>query len=109
MEFSNALYGLGPAFSSVTKSLFYNWASFYYADGSLIDGAGSRCGAASLHQTLQTQPVLRLDKADASIQAWMRTAQPNFFVSFDRKGINPFMKCSRSACGWKERCVALAV
>jgi succinate dehydrogenase/fumarate reductase flavoprotein subunit len=33
MEFSNA-YGLGPAFSSVTKSLFYNWATFYTADGS---------------------------------------------------------------------------
>jgi len=90
MEFSNA-YGLGPAFSSVTKSLFYNWASFYYADGSLIDGAGSSRGRSIIAQTLQTQPVFaRLDKADASIQAWMRTAQPNFFVSFDRKGINPF-------------------
>ena len=90
MEFSNA-YGLGPAFSSVTKSLFYNWANFYYADGTLIDGAGSSRGRSIIAQTLQTQPVFaRLDKADASIQAWMRTAQPNFFVSFDRKGINPF-------------------
>ena len=90
MEFSNA-YGLAPAFSSVTKSLFYNWANFYYADGSLIEGAGSSRGRSVIAQTLQTQPVFgRLDKADEKIQAWMRTAQPNFFVSFDRQGINPF-------------------
>lgn len=90
MEFSNA-YGLAPAFSSVTKSLFYNWASFYYADGRPIEGAGSSRGRSVIAQTLQTQPVFaRLDKADARIQAWMRTAQPNFFVSFDRQGIDPF-------------------
>lgn len=90
MEFSNA-YGLGPAFSSVTKSLFYNWANFYYADGTLIEGAGSTRGRGKVAQTLQTQPVFaRLDRADPQIQAWMRTAQPNFFVSFDRRNINPF-------------------
>lgn len=90
MEFSNA-YGLGPAFSSVTKSLFYNWANFYNADGSLIEGAGSSRGRGLIAQRLQTQAVYaRLDRADPQIQAWMRTAQPNFFVSFDRRGINPF-------------------
>lgn len=42
-------------------------------------------------QTLQSQPVFAcLDRADAQIRAWMRTAQPNFFVSFDRQGIDPF-------------------
>ncbi|MFC6281915.1 MULTISPECIES: FAD-binding protein [Polaromonas] len=90
MEFSNA-YGLGPAFSSVTKSLFYNWATFYYKDGSPIEGAGSSRGRSVIAQTLQTQPVFAcLDRADDDIKAWMRTAQPNFFVSFDRQGINPF-------------------
>lgn len=90
MEFSNA-YGLGPAFSSVTKSLFYNWANFYNEDGTLIEGAGSTRGRGKIAQTLQTQPVFaRLDRADAQIRTWMRTAQPNFFVSFDRRGINPF-------------------
>lgn len=90
MEFSNA-YGLGPAFSSVTKSLFYNWATFYYQDGSPIEGAGSARGRSVIAQALQTQPVYAcLDRADADIRAWMRTAQPNFFVSFDRQGINPF-------------------
>ena len=43
MEFSNA-YGLGPAFSSVTKSLFYNWATFYDRQGVPIEGAGSSRG-----------------------------------------------------------------
>jgi succinate dehydrogenase/fumarate reductase flavoprotein subunit len=90
MEFSNA-YGLGPAFSSVTKSLFYKWASFYYRDGSVIPGAGSAHGRGVIAQTLQTQPVFAcLDRADEQIRAWMRTAQPNFFLPFDRLGIDPF-------------------
>ncbi|WP_409350658.1 FAD-dependent oxidoreductase [Variovorax sp. Sphag1AA] len=90
MEFSNA-YGLGPAFSSVTKSLFYNWATFYTADGTPIEGAGSSRGRSVIAQTLQTQPVFAcIDRADAQIRAWMRVAQPNFFVSFDRQGIDPF-------------------
>ncbi|MDB5818954.1 MAG: fumarate reductase/succinate dehydrogenase flavoprotein domain protein [Rhizobacter sp.] len=90
MEFSNA-YGLGPAFSSVTKSLFYNWATFYSADGRPIEGAGSSKGRSVIAQSLQTQPVFAcIDRADAQIRAWMRVAQPNFFVSFDRQGIDPF-------------------
>jgi len=90
MEFSNA-YGLGPAFSSVTKSLFYNWATFYDRQGVPIEGAGSSRGRGIIAKTLQTEPVYAcLDRADASIRAWMRTAQPNFFVSFDRQGIDPF-------------------
>jgi succinate dehydrogenase/fumarate reductase flavoprotein subunit len=90
MEFSNA-YGLGPAFSSVTKSLFYNWATFYYRDGSVIPGAGSSHGRGVIAQVLQSQPVYaRLDRADEQIRAWMRSAQPNFFLPFDRQGIDPF-------------------
>ncbi|MFM0660824.1 FAD-dependent oxidoreductase [Paraburkholderia sediminicola] len=90
MEFSNA-YGLGPAFSSVTKSLFYKWATFYYRDGSVIPGAGSAHGRGVIAQTLQTQPVFAcLDRADEQIRARMRTAQPNFFLPFDRLGIDPF-------------------
>ncbi|MEQ5842737.1 FAD-binding protein [Paraburkholderia acidicola] len=90
MEFSNA-YGLGPAFSSVTKSLFYTWATFYYEDGTPIEGAGSARGRGVIAKTLQTQPVYAcLDRADVQIRAWMRTAQPNFFVPFDRLGLDPF-------------------
>jgi succinate dehydrogenase/fumarate reductase flavoprotein subunit len=90
MEFSNA-YAIAPAFSSVTKTAFYTWATFYYQDGSIIEGAGSQRGRSVIAKTLQTQPVYaRLDKADDELQKWMRKAQPNFFLPFDRLGINPF-------------------
>ena len=90
MEFSNA-YGLGPAFGSVTKSLFYTWATFYDEAGSVIEGAGSSHGRGVIAKTLETQPVYAcLDRADEDIRAWMRRAQPNFFLPFDRRGIDPF-------------------
>lgn len=90
MEFSNA-YGLGPAFSSVTKSLFYTWATFYDEAGVKIEGAGSAHGRGVIARELQTRRVFAcIDKADAQIRGWMRTAQPNFFVPFDRLGIDPF-------------------
>ncbi|CAN7368001.1 FAD-dependent oxidoreductase [Paraburkholderia terricola] len=90
MEFSNA-YGLGPAFSSVTKSLFYNWATFYDATGTAIPGAGSSHGRGVIAKVLESQPVFAcLDRTDADIRAWMRRSQPNFFVPFDRLDIDPF-------------------
>ncbi|AUX42097.1 pyridine nucleotide-disulfide oxidoreductase [Sorangium cellulosum] len=90
MEFSNA-YAIAPAFASVTKTLFYSWATFYYEDGRVIEGAGSHRGRSIIAETLLTQPVFaRIDKADEALQAWMRTAQPNFFLPFDRAGIDPF-------------------
>jgi succinate dehydrogenase/fumarate reductase flavoprotein subunit len=90
MEFSNA-YAISPAFGSVTKTLFYNWATFTYEDGRPIPGAASQGGRSVIARTLLTGPVYcRLDKADAKTQAWMRAAQPNFFVPLDRAGIDPF-------------------
>lgn len=90
MEFSSA-YGLGPAFASVTKSLFYNWASFREADGTEIPGAGSSRGRSIIARTLIERPVHAvLDRADAQVRTWMRSAQPNFFLPFDRRGIDPF-------------------
>jgi succinate dehydrogenase/fumarate reductase flavoprotein subunit len=90
MEFSTA-YSIAPAFSPVTKSAFYTWATFYYQDGTVIEGAGSQRGRSVIARTLLTQPVYaRLDKADEIVKAAMRQAQPNFFLSFDRLGIDPF-------------------
>lgn len=91
MEFSNA-YGLGPAFSSVTKSLFYNWATFRDAGGAEIPGAGSSRGRSVIARHLLQAPVYAvLDRADGDVQRWMRQAQPNFFLPFDRRGIDPFV------------------
>ncbi|KAF0812660.1 L-aspartate oxidase [Andreprevotia sp. IGB-42] len=91
MEFSNA-YGLSPAFSPVTKSAFYRWATFRYADGSLIDGAGAKHGRSIIARHLQegTQVYAKLDLATDEDRRHARAAQPNFFLSFDRVGINPF-------------------
>lgn len=90
MEFSNA-YGLGPAFASVTKSMFYRWATFYDEHGVKIEGAGSAHGRGVIARELQSQKVFGcLDLADTQIRAWMRTSQPNFFLPFDRLGIDPF-------------------
>jgi succinate dehydrogenase/fumarate reductase flavoprotein subunit len=89
MEFSNA-YGLAPAFASVTKSAFYRWATFYYEDGRVIEGAGSARGRSVIARTLLTQPVYcQLDRAPESIRAQLRASQPNFFLPFDRTGIDP--------------------
>jgi succinate dehydrogenase/fumarate reductase flavoprotein subunit len=89
MEFSNA-YGLAPAFASVTKSAFYRWATFYYEDGRVIEGAGSARGRSVIAQTLITQPVYCiLDRAPEAIRAQLRASQPNFFLPFDRVGIDP--------------------
>ncbi|MEI9948536.1 MAG: FAD-binding protein [Pseudomonadota bacterium] len=89
MEFSNA-YGLAPAFASVTKSAFYRWASFYYEDGTIIEGAGSARGRSVIARTLLTQPVYAiLDQAPESMRAALRASQPNFFLPFDRVGIDP--------------------
>jgi succinate dehydrogenase/fumarate reductase flavoprotein subunit len=90
MEFSNA-YGISPAFSSVTKTLFYNWATFTYEDGTPIPGAGSQKGRSVIAQTLLTQPVYAiLDQATEDMRSHMRKAQPNFFLPLDRAGIDPF-------------------
>lgn len=89
MEFSNA-YGLAPAFASVTKSAFYRWATFYYADGRPIEGAGSARGRSVIARTLMTEPVYcQLDQATEQMRPQLRAAQPNFFLPFDRAGIDP--------------------
>ena len=89
MEFSNA-YGLSPAFASVTKSAFYRWATFYHADGRPIEGAGSARGRSVIARTLMTEPVYcQLDQATEAMRPQLRAAQPNFFLPFDRAGIDP--------------------
>jgi succinate dehydrogenase/fumarate reductase flavoprotein subunit len=89
MEFSNA-YGLAPAFASVTKAAFYRWATFYYEDGREIEGAGSARGRSVIARTLLKQPVYcQLDQAPEAIRGQLRASQPNFFLPFDRVGIDP--------------------
>jgi succinate dehydrogenase/fumarate reductase flavoprotein subunit len=90
MEFSNP-YAISAAFGSVTKTLFYGWATFSYEDGSVVPGAASKGGRSAIARALTQGPVYaRLDKADGDVQRHMRASQPNFFLPFDRTGIDPF-------------------
>jgi succinate dehydrogenase/fumarate reductase flavoprotein subunit len=90
MEFSTA-YGIAPEHTSVTKTAFYNYATFYHADGTVLAGAASQGGRSVIARTLLTEKVYcRLDRADPAAQRAMRLAQPNFFLTFDRLGVNPF-------------------
>lgn len=90
MEFSTA-YAMALEGGTVTKTRFYDWASFTYEDGTPIPGAASKGGRSVIARVLQTQRVFaQLDKADAETQQAMRYAQPNFFLPLDRVGIDPF-------------------
>jgi succinate dehydrogenase/fumarate reductase flavoprotein subunit len=90
MEFSNP-YAISTAFGSVTKTLFFGWATFSYEDGSVVPGAASKGGRSAIARALLQGPVYaRLDKADNDVQQHMRASQPNFFLPFDRTGIDPF-------------------
>jgi succinate dehydrogenase/fumarate reductase flavoprotein subunit len=89
MEFSNA-YAISPAFSSVTKTAFYKFATFYTDDG-VLEGAGAQRGRSIIARELLTRPVYaRLDRAPEDIRLDLRSSQPNFFLPFDREGIDPF-------------------
>lgn len=90
MEFANA-YGIAAAGSTITKTAYYGYATFFHADGSVLEGAGSSRGRSVIARTLLTEPVFaQLDRADPEVQRKMRLGQPNFFLQFDRRGIDPF-------------------
>ncbi len=90
MEFSNA-YAMSTEYGSVTKTLFYNWATFTHEDGRPVEGAKSKGGRSIIAKELDRGRVFaQLDKADEQTRASMRLAQPNFFLPLDRAGIDPF-------------------
>ncbi|MFZ2174830.1 MAG: FAD-binding protein, partial [Rhodococcus sp. (in: high G+C Gram-positive bacteria)] len=90
MEFSNS-YAIVPANSTITKTAYYGYATFFHADGRVLEGAGSTKGRSVIAKTLLTEPVFaQLDRANSEVQRQMRLGQPNFFLQFDRRGIDPF-------------------
>ncbi|GAA0362448.1 FAD-binding protein [Microbispora corallina] len=92
MEFSNA-YAIAPEFSSVTKTAYYSFATFYREDGTVLEGAGSQKGRSVIARTLLTEKVYcRIDRAGPDVQRAMRLGQPNFFLPFDRMGVDPFTR-----------------
>ncbi|GAC68708.1 FAD-dependent oxidoreductase [Gordonia soli] len=90
MEFANA-YAIVPKGATITKTAYYGYATFFHADGRVVEGAGSMKGRSVIAKTLLTEKVYaQLDRADEKVAAQMRLGQPNFFLQFDRKGIDPF-------------------
>ena len=90
MEFSGQ-YGTAPAFGAQTKGLMYQFASYRGAGGAEVPGGRSGMGAIALHRAMIDGPVhARLDQADASLHEAMRWSQPNFFLPFDKAGVDPF-------------------
>ncbi len=89
MEFSNA-YGIAPEGTSVTKTAFYHYATFYREDGSVLEGASGIRRTPIARELLRGTVYARLDLAEPGVQAAMRLTQPNFFLPFDRMGVNPF-------------------
>nr|WP_042341701.1 FAD-binding protein [Calothrix sp. PCC 7507] len=86
MEFSN-VYGLTPAFASVTKGAYYRYATFTYEDGTVLENSDRR----TIARALRTQPVYAcINKASETEKSWMQTIQHNFFLPFERVGIDPF-------------------
>jgi succinate dehydrogenase/fumarate reductase flavoprotein subunit len=90
MEFSNS-YSIAPEGTSLTKSAYYSFGTFYHEDGSVLEGAGSQRGRSVIAKALLHERVYcQLDQIDAEFWPVLRVNQPNFFQPFDRVGINPF-------------------
>lgn len=90
MEFSNS-FAIALKGTSLTKTAYYSWATFYRDDRTPIEGAGSARGRTIIAKTLCKEPVFaRIDRATEAERVGMRKGQPNFFLVFDRLGIDPF-------------------
>jgi succinate dehydrogenase/fumarate reductase flavoprotein subunit len=90
MEFSSA-YAIAPKGTSLSKTAYYSWATFYRGDRTVLEGAANYGGRSVIAKTLLSEPVFaRLDRATEDEQVAMRRGQPNFFLVFDRLGVNPF-------------------
>jgi succinate dehydrogenase/fumarate reductase flavoprotein subunit len=90
MEFSG-VFGMAPAFGAQTKGRMYQFARYYQADGTPVDipeGLGTRPDIA--RAALDGPVLARLELAPPSIHEHLRWAQPNFFLPFDKAGVDPF-------------------
>ena len=58
MEFSNA-YAIAVKGTSLTKTAYYSWATFYRADKTVLEGAGSTRGRSVIAKTLLSEAGFR--------------------------------------------------
>ncbi|QFU99988.1 L-aspartate oxidase [Luteimicrobium xylanilyticum] len=90
MEFSS-VYGMAPAFGAQTKGRMYQFATYYDGDRNPVDAAGFS-GREVVARTLAAgSPVYaRLDLAPPALREALRWSQPNFFLPYDKAGIDVF-------------------
>lgn len=90
MEFSS-VYGMAPGFGAQTKGRMYQFATYYSADGQPLDIGEGFVGRAAVNRALVDGPVYaRLDLAPPSLHDALRWSQPNFFLPYDKAGIDVF-------------------
>ena len=93
MEFSNH-YSITTKHSSITKGAHFSWAIFTDEAGNDIYGIknGYRSTSTLAKGLLKGKVFAQLIKAKGrpEVERMLRLAQPNFFLQFDRAGINPF-------------------
>jgi succinate dehydrogenase/fumarate reductase flavoprotein subunit len=95
MEFSS-YYGIVPVGGSMDKNGFYGAATFTDADGSVLAAGFTTTrgvgGARTwLLEAALDGPVYAIfDLAPPEARPLMRAQMPNFFMAFDRHGIDPF-------------------
>jgi succinate dehydrogenase/fumarate reductase flavoprotein subunit len=93
MEFSSQ-FAVSTAFGSVTKTAHYSWAVFTNEAGDDLQAVhDGHYSASTIGRALLAGPVYaQLSKAKErpEVQAFLRLAQPNFFLPLDRSGIDPF-------------------
>jgi len=86
MEFGN-FYSYAPKGTSMTKGLYYKYATFVDADGREI----SRTEKFEVAEALRRGPVrCKLNKAPTHLRSVMKVMQPNLFLVFEKLGIDPF-------------------
>jgi succinate dehydrogenase/fumarate reductase flavoprotein subunit len=95
MEFSN-YYGIVPVGGSMDKNGFYGVATFTDGDGNVLASGFSTNRGIGGARTWLLEAALRgpvyaiFDLAPVDARANMRAQMPNFFMAFDRHGIDPF-------------------
>jgi succinate dehydrogenase/fumarate reductase flavoprotein subunit len=95
MEFSN-YYGVVPVGGSMDKNGFYGAATFTDADGNVLASGFTTTSGVGGARTWLLEAALHgpvyaiLDLAPVEARPLMRAQMPNFFMAFDRHGINPF-------------------
>lgn len=100
MEFSN-YYGIVPVGGSLDKNGYYGVATFFDGDGDPIaagfmgdPGDAPRLVGGPdtwlLREALDGPIYAIIDKPSSAARRHMRAEMPNFFISFDRLGIDPF-------------------